>query len=196
MTLQLPFEKGYYFEYEEFNQIVRDLQAQAYRDLTSQGAPPEEILWSLALDMRYGTQLSTIRISSPQLFIQTEQDVKDICQAFAGIYTTAYSAASAYPQGGIEIEGFALKATWPLPKFELPTFPPAGTDPAHACKGQRPVWWGDNFKDTRVYNGGQLGHENIIEGPAIIEEPYTTLIVPEGWKITTDKHLTRIMEKI
>lgn len=196
ITLQLPFEKGYFSEYEGFNQLVRNLQNQGWRDLTSQGAPAEKILWSLELDMRYGTQLSTIRIPSPHLLIQKEQDVKDICQAFTTLYATNYSAASAYPQGGIEIEGFALKATWPLPKFELPIFPAAGTNSAHAYKGKRPVWWGDNFKDTEVYIGEQLGHENIIEGPAIIEEPYTTFIIPEGWKVTTDKHLTRILEKI
>jgi N-methylhydantoinase A/acetophenone carboxylase len=196
ITLQLPFESGFFAEYEEFNQVVRNLQSQGERDLTAQGAPPEEILWSLELEMRYGTQLSTIRVPSPHLFIHQEKDVKDICQYFTNLYATTYSAASAYPQGGIEIEGFALKATWPLPKFELPTFPPAGTDSSHAYKEKRPVWWGSNFQDTKVYWGEQLRHGNIIEGPAIIEEPYTTLIIPEGWKVTTDKHLTRILERI
>lgn len=196
LTLQLPFERGYFSEYEEFNRVVRDLQAQAWRDLAAQGAPLEEICWSLELEMRYGTQLSTIRMPSLHLSLEEEQDVKEICQAFTALYAASYSAASAYPPGGIEVEGFALKATWPLPKFELPSFPPVGVHPARAYKGKRSVWWGGDFQETPVYRGEQLGHENIIEGPAVIEEPYTTLIVPEGWKVTTDQYLTRILEKI
>ncbi|MBI2875447.1 MAG: hydantoinase/oxoprolinase family protein, partial [Candidatus Tectomicrobia bacterium] len=145
LTLQLPFERGYLSDYEAFNRIVRDLQAQAWRDLAAQGAPREEILWVLELEMRYGTQLSTLRISSPRLLLETEQDVKEVCQAFTTLYAANYSATSAYPQGGIEIEGLALKATWPLPKFELPVVPPVGADSSPAYTGKRPVWGGDAF---------------------------------------------------
>lgn len=194
ITLQLPFDRGYLSDYEEFNLVVRTLQAQAWRDLTAQGAPPEEILMSLDLEMRYGTQLSTVRIASPHLFLHGEKEAREICRAFTTFYAAAYSAASAYPQGGIEIEGFALKATWPLPKLELPSFPPIGTHPSHACKGERPVWSGEDFRDTRVYQGEKLGHQNFIEGPAIIEEPFTSMVVPEGWTVTIDQHLTRILE--
>ncbi|MBI2877808.1 MAG: hydantoinase/oxoprolinase family protein, partial [Candidatus Tectomicrobia bacterium] len=148
------------------------------------------------LEMRYGTQLSTIRMPSPRLLLETEQDVKEVCQAFTALYAANYSATSAYPQGGIEVEGLALKATWPLPKFELPAFPPVGADPSPAYKGKRPVWGGGAFHETPVYRGEQLGHGNRIEGPAVIEEPYTTLVIPAGWKVTTDRHLTRILERI
>jgi len=195
LTLQYPFEAGYLSEYEEFNEIVRELQAQGLRDLTAQGATPEEIVWSLELEMRYGTQLSTIRVPSPHLFIQNEDQVRDICQSFTALYAQAFSAASAYPQGGIEIEGFSLKATWPLPKFELPTFPRAGHDPQSALKGKRLVWWETDYQETRIYAGEQLTHGQVIEGPAIIEEPYTTIAVPEGWRVSIDKFLTRILER-
>ena len=36
--------------------------------------------------------------------------------------------------------------------------------------------------DTSIYDGGALSPGNKIEGPAIVEEPGTTLVIPPKWK--------------
>ena len=36
--------------------------------------------------------------------------------------------------------------------------------------------------DTPVYDGDRLGAGHALEGPALIEEPTTNIVIPQGWK--------------
>ena len=58
-------------------------------------------------------------------------------------------------------------------------FAEAGTvsDPAQAAKGTRRAYWGE-WIDTPVYDGALLGAGARIEGPALIEEPFTVIVLP------------------
>ena len=58
----------------------------------------------------------------------------------------------------------------------------AHTAVGDAQKGIRPVWFPDTkgFIDTRVYDRYALHAATSIDGPAVIEERESTLIVPPG----------------
>ena len=49
-----------------------------------------------------------------------------------------------------------------------------------AARARRPVYFGDEFVDTPVYDGAALGAGAAIDGPALIEEPFTVVVVPPG----------------
>ncbi len=72
----------YFSEYERFNEVVRELQKLAIRDLVGQGIPPESATFSLELEMRYGGQLNMTRVPSPRLFIKDKSDVTAIYENF------------------------------------------------------------------------------------------------------------------
>jgi N-methylhydantoinase A len=64
---------------------------------------------------------------------------------------------------------------------------PAATRPASdALHGRRPAWWGERFEDTPVYDGDRLAAGHRIDGPAIIEERFTTIVVYPGWNASLD----------
>ena len=48
--------------------------------------------------------------------------------------------------------------------------------------GSRPVYWREygEFRATDVYDGPALGHGTEITGPAIIDYPVTTVVLPPG----------------
>ena len=46
-----------------------------------------------------------------------------------------------------------------------------------AARGTRRAYWGE-WVDTQVYDGTQLGTGARIEGPALIEEPFTVVVLP------------------
>jgi N-methylhydantoinase A len=52
----------------------------------------------------------------------------------------------------------------------------------------RPVYFGVEFVDTPVYDGTQLGAGASLEGPALIEEPFTVVVVPPGYQATLADH--------
>jgi N-methylhydantoinase A len=59
-------------------------------------------------------------------------------------------------------------------------------DPEQARKGSRPAYFGVEFVDTPVYDGAALGPGAVVHGPALIEEPFTVVVVPPGATATLD----------
>ena len=53
-------------------------------------------------------------------------------------------------------------------------------------KGARRAYFGDGFLKTKVYDGEKIGAGRSIKGPAIVEEPFTTIVVPPGWTVKLD----------
>jgi N-methylhydantoinase A len=61
-------------------------------------------------------------------------------------------------------------------------------DPDQARKGTRPVHFGHEFVDAPVYDGPVLGPGAALEGPALIEEPFTVVVVAPGSSLVLDEH--------
>ena len=89
-----------------------------------------------------------------------------------------------------------LKAVVPTKKVTLPKMPLEGSDPKAAHKGSRPVYWTDKkeFSTTTIYSFEKLRPGNVIEGPAVVEGEYTTLVVPSPMKFSIDQHGLGILE--
>ncbi len=64
-----------------------------------------------------------------------------------------------------------------------------GLTPAKALKGHRKAVFASSGKGQRtpVYDGGWLGAGAEIDGPAIIEEVTTTLVIEPGWSANLDE---------
>ena len=62
------------------------------------------------------------------------------------------------------------------------------SDAALATKGSRRAYWGESWIDTPVYDGAQLGTGARVQGPALIEEPFTVVVVPPGATVALDAH--------
>jgi N-methylhydantoinase A/oxoprolinase/acetone carboxylase beta subunit len=183
-------------DYESFNEIVRELQKKATRDLEGQGIDPETATFSLELEMRYGGQLNMKRVSSPRLFVNNEADAKAVYKQFEKEYSEAYSPLAVFPEGGVDISTFVLKSLHITPKFHLPILPLKGAKPpAPSHKGQREAFWEElgHFHLTDLYEQDLLEPGNIIEGPAIIEAPDTSIVLPPGRTYTVNEYKSGII---
>ena len=60
---------------------------------------------------------------------------------------------------------------------------------------ERDCWFAGEKMATPIYDGGKLLAGNRIAGPAVIEEPTTTVVIPATYTATVDNersyHLTR-----
>jgi len=65
-----------------------------------------------------------------------------------------------------------------------------GADASAALKGSRPAYFTEarDFVETKVYAGEQLRSGNVLAGPAIVEEPATTVVVPAGFRLTVTQY--------
>jgi N-methylhydantoinase A/acetophenone carboxylase len=185
-------------DYATFNKIVEELTDAARRDFRLEGFAPEEVQFALELDMRYGMQLNFTRVRAPRMALTCPEDVIALCDAFNAEYARRFSPDAAFPQAGIDVEEFHLKAWVNAPRHDLPTFPYAGANPSAARKASRPVYWrarGD-FVETLIFQRETLRCGNVVEGPAVIEAENTTIVVPPRWHFTVDQHLNGVLELV
>jgi len=196
LTLMTPVNHQLTEDYETFNKCVESLLAQARKDLSGDGLNQQEATFVLELDMLYGGQFHVKRALSPRLSLQTPEDVKAVCDAFNKEFSEAFSPFVVNPEGGIFIETFILKAIVPMQKIHLPKMALEGHDPASARKGQRPVYWAEtkDFRDTPIYSYESLRPGNVLEGPAILEGEYTTVVVPPSMHFSIDERGLGILE--
>ncbi len=199
LILQKPGPGDYLTDYEQFNELVVALQERAVKDISEEGFGPDSIVFTLELEMKYGGQLHMHRIASPQVFLQSEEDVKAVCDRFGSEYAKAYSPVVVYPAGGIEVNNFLLRATVLVDKMELPTYPDGGkAPPESAFKGKRLSFWEEasGWAETPLYEQELLKAGNIIIGPALVEAETTTLVLPPGTRMTVGKHHEMLVEQL
>ncbi|MSO37715.1 MAG: hydantoinase/oxoprolinase family protein [Acidimicrobiia bacterium] len=84
------------------------------------------------------------------------------------------------------MRGVRLVARSETPKPDHFAEPGTVTDAAAALKGHRDAYFGVEFVSTPIYDGPQLGAGVTITGPALIEEPFTVIVVPPGSTATLD----------
>ncbi|MEE8419769.1 MAG: hydantoinase/oxoprolinase family protein [Dehalococcoidales bacterium] len=197
IVMRQPLTKEYFTEYQQFNQMVEELQRLAVRDLEGQGISPGDAVFSLELEMRYGGQLNMKRVSSPHLFVHNEDDARDIYEQFEREYSEAYSPLAVYPEGGVDISTFILRSAYITPKFEVARYPLKGAKPpAAAYKGKRDAYWDElgHFHSTDIYEQSLLEPGNVVEGPAIIEAADTNIVLPPGRTYTVNEFLSGVIE--
>jgi N-methylhydantoinase A/oxoprolinase/acetone carboxylase beta subunit len=61
---------------------------------------------------------------------------------------------------------------------------PAGAARPGPAKGRRPILVdaASGFETAEVYERAGLASGMVVDGPAIIEQPDTTIVVPRGWR--------------
>jgi N-methylhydantoinase A/acetophenone carboxylase len=191
--------QAYTTDYESFNEVVRELRDLALRDIKMEGYGEEDVIFRLELEMRYGMQYNYTKIECPHLEIHSMEDVRDICERFEDTYSQVYTPEAKFPQGGINVENFFLKAIVPTKHVEIVAEPLAGEEPSpEAMKEVRPVYFAEKegVVDTTIYTYEGLRPGNVVVGPAIIAARDTTCVINPGWKLTMDKYRQGILRQI
>ncbi len=199
LTLMKPLSQGYLEDYEDYNAIVQDLQKRALTDVKLEGFNADDVIFRLELEMKFGGQVHTLRITSPHLQLRSEDDVKVVCDQFILNFSEVYDKIALYPEGGIETQHFILHTILPRHKIDLPSYPLAGELVSKsAIKGKRDAFWEEynGFHQTPIIDQSGLKPGNMLEGPAIVESKNTTLVLPPGARMKVDKYLNSIIENL
>jgi len=111
--------------------------------------------------------------------VETVGDLDGVINSFEKVYTSIYPVAARYPEVGYQItevtvEAIADKIRPVMPLFQLGAKKP----PETALKGQRECYMDGRWQDFDIWDMDSLEAGNRVDGPAIIEHPMTTLVIP------------------
>jgi acetone carboxylase, beta subunit len=172
-------------------EVWAGLVEQAHRDMSVEGFDVAGVNLNPQVMVRYGRQLNDLVIGSHTLTPTGAPDLDRILDAFERKYEETYARAARFPQAGYHITDVALIASSPkvrprIKEYELVSSRP---DP-EARKGSRLAYFANDWHDTEVYELSRLKAGNRIAGPAIVEDPTTTYVVPPDRAIEIDRFLS------
>ena len=179
----------------QFNQIVDGLFEKARKGLTEDGFNPDDALYLLELEMKYGAQNQNTVVTSPIIKAERDDDVTKLATAFSEKYIELWGPGSAYPTGGVEINLFRLRASIPSDRGRLPTRKLGKAFPGDALIGTRDAYWDGSFRSTSVYDLDKLKPGNVVTGPVLIESDTTSLPIPNDWECKIDKHESAVITR-
>jgi N-methylhydantoinase A len=84
----------------------------------------------------------------------------------------------------IEFVSFRLGVVAPLEELPLLAETKAAEAPARPIR----IFDGKTWHDAHLLRRSALGQKQFISGPALIEDPTSTLYVPSGWTARLDAH--------
>ena len=86
--------------------------------------------------------------------------------------------------------GFGLSAIGRMPKVKIREIKSGSGEPYKALKGVRDAYFekSNSFVKTKVYDGDKLLSGNILEGPCIVEERMTNVVIPPTFKMQVDNY--------
>ena len=138
-----------------------------------------EVRLTREVDVRYTMQIFEVATPVPDGALD-EAAVKDIVDAFEDRYAKLYGAGTGFSEAGVQAITFRVYGTGVLPfKPDLPQAPVA-TDPVPPVQQRRRALLDvrAGWQDVAVYNYGVLAAGHRFAGPAIVEAPTTTVVVP------------------
>lgn len=144
--------------------------------LARDGIPEPDRGYALFADLRYRGQ--AFELLTPWRGGVDAQGLAALVQAFHEQHRERFAYSE--QDTPVEIVTLRVTATGRLPKPALRPFEAAG---APEPKGRRKVYLGGEWREVPIYDRDVLSAQAPVAGPAVIDEPYTTILLPEGWSV-------------
>lgn len=167
--------------WDEIRGILADLVDAGMRQLELTGVTPREATVSLAADIKYQGQGDTVSVELGEGL--GADPASQVQNAFEDAYTKLYSRR---PQGvQCELVTWRIRVTGPSPTLDVTN---DSSRPAASRKPSRKVWFAESagYVETDVLDRYSLKEEDLVQGPAIVEERESTVVIGPGGTAEVD----------
>jgi N-methylhydantoinase A len=174
-------------EPERVEQAFGKLEDELKVQLKEQALSFSSIEFEREVDMRFTMQLAEVTTPVEPGPIDTAA-VTRIGQTFEAAYASLYGKGAGFREAGMQIITYRMRARGRLPIHpELPHFEHGGTQAKPRSRRRAFLDVRRGWQDTAVYDYRDLGRDDRLSGPAVVETPTTTVALPEGCTATLDQ---------
>ncbi len=172
------------------NAIYGEMRDEAEGSFSRIGVAVPDLRYASTVDMRYAGQFHEVEIELPDGAID-DAALEELVRRFHDRYEVLYGYQ--LPQQPVEFLTFYLKVTAPRPPLDVATEEASGSEVHNALRGTRSCLFGDRWQDTPAYEADLLPPGSVLEGPALIDDPTTTVVVPDGFTCEVDPHRNLVL---
>ena len=180
----------------EINAIYEPMLKTAADTLDREGFSGDKMSFKWSVGFRYAMQvheiITPVRAATPL----DEDGLERLIDDFEALYENRYGKGSAYRDAGIEMTRFRLSAAGRIdrPEVAAQAFADSSADAARTGRRRIFVDGHDGLTEAWVHDFEKLRPGNIINGPAVIHTPITTIVVQDSQQGFMDGYRNIVIE--
>jgi len=176
---------------EKLEELFSTMKKQARTDLGREGFSGSDMILERLVDMRYMGQ--SYELSLPiNAGTLNKASLATLVNDFHREHRRIYGHAS--DKEPVEQVNLRLVAWGHLPRFATSDHKDSHDDPAKPFE-QRTVWFNKQMFDSNIFNRDDLSTEQLVKGPAIIEQLDSTTVIPPGFTAVLEPQGNLIIEQ-
>lgn len=178
-------------DFDHAASLLNGMADEASALIISAGAEKNEVTQYFSVMMRYLGQGYEIEVPVTLEMIENK-DRERVLEHFSKAYRDRYGRSEDMPA---ELLSWRLAVTGPRSTLgDTLGQQKHETKPTPVPRNHRPVWFDNGYVETPVYKRKDFAVGSHIDGPAIIEETESTLVLPIGFKLDVDTAHNLILE--
>lgn len=163
--------------------LVREISGHAREQFGKEGVAADAVNIQPLVKMRYRNQEHAVEVPLAAGPLDEER-IAGLIEDFHGVYEREYTYRL---DVAVEIVGIHIIASAEVGKLEMVPQPRSGAKLEDAIKGRRDVDYAtEGVCEATIYNAEKLEPGMVFTGPAIIEDPGTTIVVHPGNRVEID----------
>jgi len=180
-----------FIDWKAVHGILSELEARGRELLIEAGAALGDIRIEPAADVRYVGQGYEVTVALAHSVLMNK-DAAGLRSAFEAVYVERFGRS--LPDMQVEVVSWRLRASAAAMADEV-RLEQSGRSEGPSRTGERPVYFSElaGFRTTPVYSRGRIVAGDRVDGPAIIEEAESTVVVGPRAHVVIDRAGNLIM---
>jgi len=176
--------------------LVDAMVGEGERQLAEERIPASARRHTVTLDCRYAKQYHEVGVVVTPEAIRA-RDAAAIAQGLHREHNRLYGYSLEHENAAIEIINVRVQALGATDKPRHPEEAWSDADPASALKGRRDAYVPEDnaYRSVPVYDGHRLHCGQRINGPAIIEEVTTAVVLTGAWDAIVDRYGSFVLHR-
>ena len=176
---------GDHLDIERVKDLYQEMETEGLAILEKEGIAEEDRVLVRTMNAQYFGQFRGIEVEWPSGPI-TEESIAEGLKNFHREHKARYGHSDEdYPY---LFSSWGVSAIGKIPPVIVTTVGKSGADVSDAVKTIRQAYFDEGFVETTIYDGDKLNRGNVMEGPCIIEERMTNIVVPPGFTVKVDDY--------
>jgi N-methylhydantoinase A len=175
------------------NELFQEMEDASTRDLAAAGLGRSDLVFHRSLAICYPGQ--TFDMSVPAITSDgrmSDAELARTVESFHDLHEELHTYASRDEEP--VLRAVRVQTIGQTEKPRLREYEQTSERVESALRSRRPAWFGGRFVETPVYDGDRLGFGHRLEGPAVVEERFTTIVIYPEQTAEIDRNGNYVIE--
>jgi N-methylhydantoinase A len=163
-------------EWTRVRKLLDEMEVEGRQALVEAGIAPADVRFTYGADMRYYGQANEVGVE-----LRLDPRNEPAIDALRASFEKAYEALYGIRLSGMAVEVVSWRTSAHGPRTNREHRTSLPTTPGRP-KGQRRVLFENGPAEVAVYDRTTLAAGQVVEGPALVEERDTTIVLRPGWR--------------